>query len=97
MDLLQFVPTDLMILIPALYIIGMFLKSTPKVKDWTIPWILLALGILGAVLLRKDFSINEIIEGIICAGASVFTNQLFKQTTKGVSSASSEAKNRDNT
>lgn len=92
MDLLQFVPTDLLIMIPALYVIGMFMKSTPKVKDWTIPWILLALGILGAILLRKQFSANEIIEGIICAGASVFTNQLFKQTAKGVSTSSTADK-----
>ncbi len=32
----------------ALYVIGIFLKATPKVEDWTIPWILLAAAILSA-------------------------------------------------
>lgn len=88
MDFIKFVPSDLLILIPALYIVGMFIKSTPKVINWTIPWILLILGICGAALLQRNFSINQIIEGIICAGAAVYANQLIKQTSEGLNSNS---------
>lgn len=83
MDILKFVPEQLAILIAALYVLGMFLKNTPKVPDWTIPWILLVVGILGSIGL-VGFSPTAIIQGIICTGATVLTNQLIKQTTNGI-------------
>ena len=30
----------------ALYVIGIFLKATPKIVDWCIPWILLLISLL---------------------------------------------------
>lgn len=43
-----------MTLIPlavALYVIGVFLKATPKIADWCIPWILLFVSLLAANVL----------------------------------------------
>ena len=37
MNLLDYVIQDAYILVPVLYVIGIFLKRTPKVPDWLIP------------------------------------------------------------
>ncbi|SHE78703.1 phage holin family protein [Clostridium fallax] len=79
LDILQFVPQNIMILIPAIYILGIFLRNSPKIKNWTIPWILMVLGILGSIVI-EGFSFLAIIQGIIVAGMAVFTNQIVKQT-----------------
>lgn len=81
MDVGKFIVDQALILIPVLYIIGMFLKNTPKIKDWTIPYILLACGILGAIAIM-GLSVSAVIQGILVAGTTVFTNQLIKQTTE---------------
>lgn len=85
MDLIKFVPEQLMILVAGIFIIGIFLKKTPKIKDWLIPWILIVLGVIGSITLNKDISATSVIQGVICVGAAVLTNQLVKQTSEGIS------------
>lgn len=83
MDFQSFLIDKMLILVPVLYIIGMMIKSTPKVKDWEIPWILLVLGVGGAVALSFTTGIpivEAIIQGILVTGVTVFTNQLIVQT-----------------
>lgn len=48
MDILEYVFQEALILIPVLYVIGMFIKSTPNIASWIIPWVVLALGVIGA-------------------------------------------------
>ncbi len=81
MDLGKFIIDQALILVPALYVIGMFLKNTPAVKDWTIPYILLVGGIIGAIAIM-GLSVSSVIQGILVTGVTVFTNQLIKQTAK---------------
>lgn len=80
MDILKYVNDQALILIPVLYIIGMFIKSTPKIPDWLIPFILLAIGILGSFALL-GVSIQSVVQGILVSGTAVYTNQLIKQGT----------------
>lgn len=80
MDFQKFITEKALVLIPALYIIGMFLK-TSKFKDKFIPWVLMLLGIIGAVSLM-GLSAESVIQGILVSGAAVLTNQLIKQSTK---------------
>lgn len=79
MDLIKFVPEELLIVVAALYVLGMFLKNSSKVPDWIIPWVLLIFGIVGSIAL-SGLSAMAIIQGIICTGVAVLTNQLIKQT-----------------
>ena len=51
----------------ALYVIGVFLKATPKIVDWTIPWILLLTAILSANVLL-GWGINSSIQGVLSCG-----------------------------
>lgn len=80
-DLVKFVPEQLLIVVAALYVIGIFLKNTSMVPDWIIPWALLVVGIIGAIGIQ-GLTVLAVIEGIICAGVAVLTNQLIKQTTE---------------
>jgi len=79
MDLMDYIVSEAYILIPVLYVIGMFLKRTPKIPDWLIPWILLGLGMLGGFFLA-DMSVSGILQGVLVAGVTVFANQLYVQT-----------------
>lgn len=67
----------------ALYVIGVFLKATPKVPDWLIPWMLLLLGVIGAILLL-GLSVSSVIQGVIACGVAVLGNQLYKQAMNGL-------------
>lgn len=85
MDFTSYLIDKMLVLVPVLYIIGMMVKSTPKVKDWLIPWIILGLGLIGAVGIGITAGIpivDAIIQGILVAGVTVFTNQLIMQTTE---------------
>lgn len=54
----------------ALVIIGRALKCSP-IKDWLIPWICLLLGAIGLPLLAGKWDANNIVGGLIVAGAVV--------------------------
>ncbi|CEO27206.1 phage holin family protein [Paraclostridium sordellii] len=77
--IIKFIPEKLLILVASLYVIGMFLKKTPKIKDWSIPWILLVLGISFSIPIM-GFNATSILQGIICSFGAIATNQLVKQT-----------------
>ena len=77
----EFLIDEALIVIPVLLILGAFIKGTPKIKDWLIPYILLGLGVFWSVALI-GFDIHAIIQGVLVSGAAVFGNQLYKQTMK---------------
>jgi len=83
----EFIKPEMLILIPVLYAIGTFLKSTLLIKDKFIPLFLGVLGIILAVvwvLATESMATMQdglmaafvaITQGILCAGASVYINQ----------------------
>lgn len=77
--IIKFVPEQLLILVAALYVIGMFLKKTPKIQDWIIPWILLVLGVIFSISIM-GINATSILQGIICSFGAIATNQFVKQT-----------------
>ena len=79
-DFFQFITEKAIILMPALYILGIILKKTPHISDWLIPWILLVVGATGAVFLTGE-TVNGIIQGILVTGSTVLAHQLYKQTS----------------
>lgn len=91
--ILQFIKPELIIVVVACYVIGLFLKSS-AVKDWLIPYILLIFAIILtifyiAIVLNKGFTgeviIVGIIQGLFAAALSVYGNQLIKQAIDGSS------------
>lgn len=79
MDIVNYIIEKALVLVPVLYVIGAMLKNTPIVKDWTIPWVMLVLGIFGGVSVI-GFNVEGVLQGILVAGATVFTHQLIKQS-----------------
>jgi hypothetical protein len=81
MELMAFIWENALILIPALIIIGAFLKESKILPDQYIPLILLPCGVTGTVLIT-GFSASSVIQGILVAGAAVYGNQIVKQLRK---------------
>lgn len=72
-----------MALVVVLYIIGMMIKNANTINDKYIPLILGAVGIVLSIPFNfSDGIINAIIKGILCAGMSVYGNQIYKQLEK---------------
>ena len=94
MDFLQYIKPELLILIPVLFLIGIAIKKN-TIKDNLIPLILGVIGVLLSGL--YVFATSEIqgaqavataiftafTQGVLVAGASVYTDQIIKQAKKG--------------
>ena len=87
----NFIKPELLILIPVLYFIGVAIKNTLLIKDKFIPLTLGSIGVALAVLwiLATEGTDNiymavfvAITQGFLCAGASVYINQIIKQSKK---------------
>ena len=93
MDFTEYLKPELLILVPVLYLMGMGLKKAAWFKDSLIPVLLGVCGVVLAavwVFATADVSggkaiataaFTAITQGVLCAGASVYVNQLVKQAT----------------
>lgn len=90
----ELIRPELLILIPVLYFVGIAVKNSEKIADKLIPMLL---GVVGIVLASiyvvattppanaADFFqalFAGITQGVLCAGFSVYVNQLIKQNGK---------------
>jgi hypothetical protein len=78
-EIIEYIISEALIIIPVLWILGSFLKKTPRIEDWLIPWVLLAVGVLIAVGII-GFTVDAAVQGVLVAGAAVLGHQLLKQT-----------------
>lgn len=89
--LTDFIRPELLVLIPVLFFVGKFLKSSKTFDDKHIPLMLgvisIALCILETLAVSNITNYHEalsavftaITQGLICAGCSVYAHQLLKQ------------------
>lgn len=89
----EFIKPELLVLIPVLYLLGVGLKKS-SVEDKYIPMTLgvisIALGFIFVAATSDVYGWQEALmaifsgftQGILCAGASVYVNQLIKQAGK---------------
>lgn len=101
MDFENYIKPELLILIPVMYLIGVAIKKS-AVKDKYIPLILGGISIVLCTIWifanSKSFGASEVLiaifsaltQGILIAGASVYANQLIKQSVKTDESASED-------
>lgn len=86
----DYIYPELMVIIPVLYLIGVALKKSTLIADKHIP---LALGVIGVLLSMLYFMLGNvecsgssifaaITQGVLCAGASTYANQIYKQLGK---------------
>lgn len=90
----QFIFPELLVLVPALYVLGYALKRAQPVPDKYIPALLGAAGVLIAAVYMLSITsavgvqtianmiFAAIVQGLLCAGGAVFANQLIKQAKK---------------
>ena len=93
MDVMEYIKPELLVLIPVLYLIGMAVKKS-NIADKNIPWILggVSVALSALWILATAFPataadaalaiFTAITQGVLIAGASVYVNQLVKQTGK---------------
>lgn len=93
MDYQQYIKPELLILIPVLFSIGVAIKKA-SIKDKYIPLILGAIGVClsGVYLFASEPIIGAqsvataiftaLTQGVLCAAASVYANELIKQAKK---------------
>ena len=81
MEFLNYISDNALVLIPVIYIIGMFLKGLEGVSDKYIPFVLMFVSIAFSVAML-GLNVDSIIQGILIAGATVLSNQLIKQSKK---------------
>lgn len=94
MNFEDFIKPELLILIPVLYLIGAGIKKSKKVSDSLIPLIIGGVGVILSALWvfasteitgSKEIAtaiFTSITQGVLVAGASVYTNQIYKQISK---------------
>lgn len=93
MDFYEYLKPELLVLVPVLYLVGVAIKKS-KIADKLIPWILggVAVALSALWVLANSWPASgaeaamavftAITQGILIAGASVYVNQLVKQTGK---------------
>jgi predicted membrane channel-forming protein YqfA (hemolysin III family) len=93
MSFTEFIKPELLVLIPVLYVIGLVFKNSLMPDKW-IPAVLAALSVFLALLwvlstsqliTMQDIAtgiFTAIVQGVLLAGAAVYTNQLIKQAGK---------------
>lgn len=95
MEMIQnMIRPELLVLIPVLYFVGLGLKKSSAIADKHIPLILggagVALALIYVIATTPPDSGVEflsslfagITQGILCAGCSVYVNQIVKQSKK---------------
>ncbi|MBO5969674.1 MAG: phage holin family protein [Clostridia bacterium] len=89
-NFLEYIKPELLVLIPFLFVFGLMLKQAAFVKDNAIPLILGGAGILVALCYVAGDSevfgatgiFTALTQGIMCAGAAVYSHQIIKQLKK---------------
>ena len=91
MDFRDFIAPELLVLIPVLWVLGKLIKTTQFIPDRFIPVILGGVSvvislcyIVGTASSTWTAIFTAITQGILCAGAAVYGNQLVKQAKKGI-------------
>ena len=89
----EFVKPELLVLIPVLYLFGIALKKS-QIADKHIPWLLGLVSVVMSFLFIIGTSVvtgwqeaimavfSGFTQGVLCAGASVYVNQIVKQSGK---------------
>lgn len=84
MDILNYVVQEGLVMIPALFIIGEIIKGTELLTNKWIPLVILIASIGFTPLVLGAYTADNVVQAVLVAGATVFGNELIKQSSKGV-------------
>ncbi|MED3662882.1 phage holin family protein [Ureibacillus sp. FSL K6-8385] len=72
----DYIYPESVVIIPVLYLLGLFLNRTPKVPPWVTPWVQVVLGIAFCIG-YYGFIIEAFVQGVLVAGAAAIMKDLF--------------------
>lgn len=78
-QILEYVVGDGLVMIPALFVIGMIIKETAYIRNELIPVILLGISLALTPLLLGGYDATNIVQAILVTGAAVLVDQTAKQ------------------
>lgn len=79
----ELIKPEFALVVIACIVIGFSLKSTPKIPNWSIVYILTVFAIIVCGSLTA-FTAESVLQGILCAAVAVYGNQVVKQTVEGI-------------
>jgi len=79
MDFLDFIRESAIILIPVIYFIGIFLRQTPFIPEWSHVWIELLFACI-ACLLYYGWEIQSVVQGILVTGVATVYKDIVDTT-----------------
>ena len=77
--LFALIDPSLFVVVAACWALGIILKNTPRVPDWTIVYAVTAAAV-AAVVALQGFTVQSVIQGILCGAFAVYGHQMVKQT-----------------
>uniref|UniRef100_UPI00359FC12E phage holin family protein n=1 Tax=Jeotgalibaca porci TaxID=1868793 RepID=UPI00359FC12E len=84
MDFLNYIVEEGLVMVPVLFILGEIIKRTELLNNKWIPLVLLVISVGFTPLLLGGYVATNIVQSILVAGATVFGNELIKQSGKEV-------------
>lgn len=84
MDFLNYIVSEGLVMVPVLFILGEIIKRTELLNNKWIPLVLLIISVGFTPLLLGGYVATNIVQSILVAGATVFGNELVKQSGKEV-------------
>lgn len=81
--ILDYINAELIGVVIACWIIGYVLKRTPLIPDWSIVYLVTIIASVFSCMLLS-FTVQAVIQGILCGAVAVYGNQLVKQGKKVV-------------
>lgn len=83
MDVVNYIVQEGLVMIPVLFIIGEIIKGTELLANKWIPLVILVMSVAFTPLVLGAYTANSIVQAVLVAGATVFGNELVKQSSKG--------------
>ncbi|WP_456289745.1 phage holin family protein [Paenibacillus sp. AK002] len=81
----ELIDPRLLIVVAACWVVGWVMKKTPRVANWSIVYIVIAIAVWLTIGLL-GFSVEAVIQGILAGAFAVFGHQAVKQTREGIES-----------
>lgn len=80
MEILEYIVSEGLVMIPVLYILGEIIEHTDVLANKWIPVTLLLFSLAMTPALLGVYSMENIVQAILVTGATVFGDQLYKQS-----------------
>ncbi|MNI54485.1 hypothetical protein D3C73_1093830 [compost metagenome] len=79
--IINLIDPKLIIVVAVCWVVGLFLKQTPRVPNWTIVYIVSLVAMVFTVALL-GFTPQAFLQGILCGAVAVYGHQLIQQARK---------------